>query len=321
MFSVLFKFNLRGDIVSDRKERQHFVPVMYYRNFYSQIDDIENNAKKGLIACYRMPEQNLFHDKGKNIGCKRLLYEYSKDEEKVNEIENRFYQNIEVPSGPLLRKIISETNKHDNVVATLSKEDLHQLHAFMIVQMFRHPLIIPDMINLIKTIVEQQNKNTIPDEYKKEYDDMIKGEFLKSISDTNTEFIRNGTRDFYEKYYTVILHSNGFNFFTSEVPIILTFSSEPTGNTIFFDLDIHMPINKDLCIALFPKHTTPKIQNWQIVEVDKNFYEDLLLASLSVSNIVVSNSFSAETIEIINTLYPKAKREKDEFVKKYLTKK
>ena len=45
MFNVLFKFNLRGDIVSNRKERQHFVPVMYYQNFYSQIDDIENLFK------------------------------------------------------------------------------------------------------------------------------------------------------------------------------------------------------------------------------------------------------------------------------------
>ena len=57
--------------MSKKKKRNHFVPVMYFSNFYSEIDNATINAQKNMVTCYRIPDKELFWDKGKNIGCKK----------------------------------------------------------------------------------------------------------------------------------------------------------------------------------------------------------------------------------------------------------
>ena len=72
-----------------KTRKEHYVPVMYYKNFYSKEDNFETNSVKGLLACYYVGSSMPFNDNGRNIAHKRNLYEYSNDEKFVNDVEKK----------------------------------------------------------------------------------------------------------------------------------------------------------------------------------------------------------------------------------------
>ena len=87
---------------------------------------------------------------------------------------------------------------------------------------------------------------------------------------------------------------------------MLTTVDETLIDKTFVDYDIHMPLNKDFCVVLFPKKTTREIENGIIIEIDSDAVDDLILALLSASDVVVSDGISNEMIKKIDEIYPRA---------------
>lgn len=302
---------MESEKMSKTKKHQHYVPRMYYSNFYANENNEKTHSVSGCLTCYRANSKTIFNGKANSIASKKFLYEYD-TKNKTNEIENRFDDNVETPLAPILRQIIKKCYMGCGKVL-LTNDELSTIHKFMAIQLFRMPEVFPSMTLLIKKLIFEQKNIEVPDT--EEVNSALTGLFLQNISEPNSDFIKNGENMFFENYYTVFLKAKDFHFFTSECPVMLTTIDETLIDKTFVDYDIHMPLNKDFCVVLFPKKTTREIENGIIIEIDSDAVDDLILALLSASDIVVSDGISNEMIKKIDEIYPRALENRNKVIK------
>lgn len=327
---------------SNLKKRQHYVPKMYLKAFFSEVDDESIRARQGQLSCYRAPEKRHFFDKGHNICWEKLLYEYSTDGNMLNIIENSFNKNVEMPMSYKLRKMIRKLDVAEIGDIVLTEDEIHYLHKYINIQLLRNPETMSKTLKFILELARELAED--------EKETIDKKEALLQVSDLESELSKNIEKIFFDNFDTVILKSENFGFFTSNVPVIVINLDSASKAYNIFSSVIFMPINKDYCIKLSPRRMTDLDERLltglsleylelnheeSIKEIERQFAEmkkdikdgqlrkveddtlqyTLLMFNLCVADVIVADHMSDDFINRINFLYPIAlenRRKKNE---------
>lgn len=292
-----------------KTQKEHYVPVMYYRNFYAKEDNVETNSLKDLLTCYYVGSNKPFNDNGRNIAHKRNLYEYSNDEKFVNDIENKFSSNVERPMkskfDELLRKSYEINKSYE-----LDKENAYDFCLYISTQMFRHPKTMPFMFQLLLNVASRESG--LEFKHTQENLNEAKRILMTEISNLHSEWNTKTADLILNKHKVLIIKSEKIHFFTSDMPIFMNAEVENYNQVTFDKIDFYFPLNPDFCMAIISENTMilSEEENDEDVTIDTLTRALLGLALLS-SNLIVSDGLTDEFINTINEAYVGILKEKE----------